>query len=452
MRHRAALVRVLLSGTVLGLAACGTSVVVRDNPASEPAAPAHAAASPSHQQDAAGEHQAASVAVHSDANDHGSEPAPMPAETHEGSRNLVPHSVGRGRERFAETAPVSNDGLTQISFAQEGEDFDPALTPDGRSVVFASTQHRNASDLFVKAINSSVVTQLTNDPADDAMPSISPDGKRVAFASNRGGNWNIYVMPLSGGKAVQITASSAHDLHPSWSPDSSKIVFCRLGEVSRRWELWVVEASNPSSGSFLGYGMLPQWSPKAGTGLAGGDRILFQLPRERGARTFGVWAVDYKDGIVGNATAIVTSTTSALINPTWSPDGRFIVYAEVPTPGGRVELGQTRPSQSDLWMIAADGSGKVRLTDGNAVALMPNWGSGNRLVFFSDRGGRGNIWTMDTGSAVASCGGQQAVHASAAPRGGQNHADATDARESGESPAEAKAAGEEVATAEEPKH
>lgn len=403
MRLSATLARLVLAGTAAGIASCGTTMVANGERASDGHVAVYASEAEMAARESTDPEIFAQQATAPQATVLGGEPMPMFAQRPETDRALVPNSAPARRERFAETGPVSTDGLTQISFAQEGEDFDPTLTPDGTQVVFASTQHRSTSDIFIKPVNGSVITQLTNDPADDSMPAVSPDARRIAFASNRAGPWNIYVMPISGGKPVQVTATAAHDLHPSWSPDGTKLVFCRLGEVSRRWELWVVDASNPSSGSFLGYGMLPQWCPKGGTGIAGGDRILFQLPRERGARTFGVWAMDFKNGATSNPTAIVTSNNSALINPTWSPDGRFIVYAEVPAPNGRVEINQSRPSQSDLWMIAADGSAKVRLTDGNAVALMPHWGVGNRLVFFSDRGGRGNVWTMDTQSATLAC-------------------------------------------------
>ncbi|MGH7242101.1 MAG: TolB family protein [Phycisphaerales bacterium] len=409
MRLSATLARLVLAGTAAGIASCGTSMVSKGERSSDGHAAVYAteaemtAAHKSGDAEVFPPQNASAQPISAQPAALGGEPIAMFAQRPETDRALVPDSAPARRERFAETGPVSTDGLTQISFAQEGEDFDPTLTPDGKQVVFASTQHRATSDIFVKPVNGSVITQLTNDPSDDSMPAVSPDAKRIAFTSNRAGPWNIYVMPMSGGKPVQITATAAHDLHPSWSPDGTKLVFCRLGEVSRRWELWMVEAANPSSGSFLGYGMLPQWCPKAGTGASGGDRILFQLPRERGARTFGVWAMDFKDGATSNPMAIVTSNNSALINPAWSPDGRFIVYAEVPAPAGRVEINQTRPTQSDLWMIAADGSAKVRLTDGNAVALMPSWGVDNRLVFFSDRGGRGNVWTMDTRSAALAC-------------------------------------------------
>jgi hypothetical protein len=85
-------------------------------------------------------------------------------------------------------------------------------------------------------------------------------------------------------------------------------------------------------------------------------------------------------------------------------------------------------------MAAVDGSARVKLTDGNAVALMPHWGANNRMVFFSDRAGRGNVWTMDVNNAVLACGGSTGVEHAAAT----NDAPAQAAAEETEQPAEQK--------------
>jgi TolB protein len=299
----------------------------------------------------------------------------------------------------------STVNVSRTTFAEEGADFDPCPTPDGTRVVFASTAHRKTADLYVKRTDGRVVTQLTNDPAEDAMPSVSPDGTRVAFASNRGGNWDIYVMPIGGGKAVRVTDDAADEIHPSWSPDGERLVFSRFGESSGRWEMWVSSVRNSGTSTFVGFGLLPRWCPVAGTGENGADQILFQQARERGGRTFGVWTLDVADGKAANATEIAGSATTALINPTWSPDGQWIVYAEIPAWEANTGRNAARPSRATsgaLWMVSARGEGRVRLTSGQGGSLSPVWGSGDRLFFVSGRTGKDNIWSLDMGPAVAS--------------------------------------------------
>jgi Tol biopolymer transport system component len=250
----------------------------------------------------------------------------------------------------------------------------------------------------MKRVNARVMTQLTNDAADDAMPTFSPDGSKIAFASNRSGNWDIYVMPVGGGKAVQLTQDGADELHPSWSPTGNELVYSRLNAGNGRWEMWTIDASSPQTTSFIGYGLFPQWCPTAGTGESGSDRIVFQLARERGSRSYGIWTIEFRDGVAGNPTEIASDSRAAFINPTWSEDGQWIVFAQADA-----HSGTDRPKTSDLWMVSAEGTGLMRLTTDEAVACQPTFGGG-RLYYVSDRTGADNVWSLDVSSAIASAG------------------------------------------------
>lgn len=298
------------------------------------------------------------------------------------------------------TESISQANLTRVSFAEEGADFDPCVSRDGSRLVYASTQHRATSDIYSKRVDSKAVTQLTTDPADDEMPAISPDGTRLAFASNRSGNWDVYVMPITGGKAVQVTDDSADEIHPSWSPDGQSIVFNRMGAASNRWEMWVAGIANPATPTFIGYGLFPRWCPVAATGENGGDLLAYQLPRERGRRSFGVWTLELADGVATNQTEIAGTSDAAFIKPAWSTDGAWIVFAEVPAPESLTWRGPSRSANGSLWMVGSNGEGKVRLTAGSGLNVSPAWAGSDRLFFVSNRSGSESVWSMNVGGAV----------------------------------------------------
>jgi len=253
--------------------------------------------------------------------------------------------------------------VRQITFATEGADFDPVTDPTGLWLAYASTRHRETSDIYIKKIGGSAVTQLTKDPANDGMPAFSPDGKTIAFASDRGGDWNVYVMDIAGGQPVQLTSDVAHDVHPSFSPDGKWIVYSTFGQQSGQWELASIEVANP-----------------------------------RGTRWFSVWTIELEDGEAQRPTEVAAAQNAASITPRFSPDGQFIVFSTVVNPDAE---SQERPTQADVWIVGADGSGRVNLTHSPFANLQPTWAADGRIYFVSNRSQDGleNIWSIQPARA-----------------------------------------------------
>lgn len=304
----------------------------------------------------------------------------------------------------------STENVRRVTSADEGADFDPAVSPCGQWLYFASTRHRPTSDIYAKRVDGTAVTLLTSDASNDVMPAVSPDGRRIAFASNRAGSYDIYVMSASGGQPVQVTSDPGQELKPTWSPDGRYLAFCRVadGRASDRWEIWVSEVNRPSNTRFLTFGLFPAWQP-------GGDKIAFQRGRERGSRYFSIWTVDFTDGDALNPTEVVTSPVAACINPTWSPDGAFIAFSTVVAPESAPGTGTVpalaarfAPTQADLWIVRADGSSRAPLTAGATANLSPAWGTGtgggDRVFFVSNRSGSDNVWSIGTQGAMVAMG------------------------------------------------
>lgn len=288
--------------------------------------------------------------------------------------------------------------MRQHSFTEIGGDSDPDIDSTGQRLVFSSTRHHAAADLYFKSVDGVAVTQLTSDPASDIQPALSPDGSRVAFASNRSGNWDIWITSVTGDPPVQVTNGDADDVHPSWSPDGRQIVYCSLprgGQV--QWELWIADASAGESKRFIGYGLFPEWSP-------GGDTIVYQRARERGGHWFGIWTLTLVNGEPRSPTEIAASVAQAMILPTWSPDGRCIAFAAtaLPSVAERPTASADAGNDFDIWIMDADGRAKVRLTDGHTSNYAPTFSSDGRVYFTSNRSGHENIWSLSpSGGSVA---------------------------------------------------
>lgn len=92
----------------------------------------------------------------------------------------------RGDRRFELVAPI--DGANR--------DVNPAISPDGRWVVFASTRDRaTGTSLWIAPLGGpeAIPRRLTADPAVDQYPVWTRDGRAIVFASTRdGGDFDLW--------------------------------------------------------------------------------------------------------------------------------------------------------------------------------------------------------------------------------------------------------------------
>jgi dipeptidyl aminopeptidase/acylaminoacyl peptidase len=96
----------------------------------------------------------------------------------------------------------------------------------------AGSQGEHALIAFEEVGDIWVVTKmhpanLTPDTAsyNDVDPAVSPDGRRIAFASDRDGDFEIYLTRVSTGEVQQVTDNAVDDRSPVWSPDGQWISY-----------------------------------------------------------------------------------------------------------------------------------------------------------------------------------------------------------------------------------
>lgn len=96
----------------------------------------------------------------------------------------------------------------------------PAISPDGKTILFCYK-----GDIWSVPSDGGTATPMTLTDSYEYMPVWSHDGKTIAFASDRAGNFDIFVMPATGGEAKRLTYNSNREIPWSFTADNSEVIF-----------------------------------------------------------------------------------------------------------------------------------------------------------------------------------------------------------------------------------
>ena len=95
----------------------------------------------------------------------------------------------------------------------------PALSPDGKSVVFQAL-----NDLWVMEIGKKP-KRLTDDSFYEVDPAWSADGRYLAYSSDKAGTEDIYVRDMVTNTERRVTSLNGAEVSAAWSPDGRTIAF-----------------------------------------------------------------------------------------------------------------------------------------------------------------------------------------------------------------------------------
>ena len=322
---------------------------------------------------------------------------------------------------------------------------DPRLSPDGSRVAYhvwtidrESNEYRGAL-WMAKLDGTEEPRRFTTGDKRDGGHSWSPDGRWLAFVSNRGGEKQqaqLYVLPAEGGEARKLTDLKESVEEIAWAPDSTRLAFTlrvrdeayeeeddrkrkprrvtrlfyKLDSVGwttdRRRHIHVVDLDGGEPRRLTDGDCedgSPTWSPD-------GKRIVFSALR--GER----WDTDllsrlYVVDADGGEPQELTSAGGSFDQPVFSPDGARIAYHFTPDDG-------TFPHNGHIGVMKADGTGATLLTTSldrqctpYPETREPLW-DGGRIVFAVEDGGNVHVYAVAADGASPPkllVGGEQAI-------------------------------------------
>lgn len=279
---------------------------------------------------------------------------------------------------FTATLEVTPAG----SYARKKRDFDsqaprramgivgPALSPDGKTIAFAAL-----GDIYVMPMGGKP-RNLTRDAAYDTDPAWSPDGSQLVYASDKGGGLlQLWLRNMETGSERQLTHLATQPITPAFSPDGKRIAFLDVDGMWRRASVAVVDVASgevrPLHASLFAPGA-PAWSPD-------GKRVAVAM--------VAPYSIKYREGTNQILTMSSTGTPAASDDkwfapvphlsidsrgwngPVWSPDGSHMatiyegMLAIFPVSAAGEPLGPARRMTSE-------------------IAYAPSWAGDSRHILY----------------------------------------------------------------------
>ncbi|MCX6050568.1 MAG: hypothetical protein NT075_36210 [Chloroflexi bacterium] len=267
----------------------------------------------------------------------------------------------------ASSTVTATDASVEVTPTETDVIADPGEKPTVGRILYSAQDTAGHSRIMVQAVAGGAATVLREDAA---QPAMRADGQRLVFRNTRTDMSGLSTVDPATGLVLRFT-EFAEDILPSWSAQGNRIAFASNRDGDRRWRVYVIWAEANSEATKLDFGQSPEWSPVQ-------DELAYSGCDTSGNRC-GIWTMS---GSGSNHAPLTTVQSDD--RPTWSPDGRFVVF-----------MSNGRDGNPEIYRVEVSTGQVVRLTDNPAIDGLPTISpDGQSVAFVSNRDGAWKLWTV----------------------------------------------------------
>ena len=283
----------------------------------------------------------------------------------DGSQIVFRRSLGERRSAGLFVSNADGTGEREIAWIKHPDGiWDPAWSPDGKTIVFASGNPSGGTKMYVAHVPSEggAITPVSTQrwrwigrmawlPGSSGLVMVASDSAAAPY--------QVWQLDYPSGEARKITNDSLIYNNLSLSADGNTLVAMQRQLNSKIWSVPADDASRAKEVTFGmgGFGLKLSWTPD---GKIVYDSSVNNTP------SISIMEADGSNpkNLMGDMTGRARPGASSV-----SPDGRYIVYSS--------DMTGTR----HIWRMNIDGSNPVQLTDG-AADEHPTCSPDGKWVFY----------------------------------------------------------------------
>ena len=281
---------------------------------------------------------------------------------------------------------INADGTNQHMLTEGTfDDREPIFSHDGSKIAFSSDRGDplgSNNNIWVMDVKSGALTQLTTNPAEDVMPAWSADDKEVIFTSSRDTYKTLWAVNVETKAERKIADSDGNIAAASMGPDGQLVYESSVGNDSQ-----LNYNGKSISGNEVVFPFRPSWVSK--------NEFFYVADGKIKRRTLGGGVKDVPFSVTLEITPPRDTYVRAkrdfdsqaprkalgIMRPVLSPDAKQIAFSAL----------------GDLWLVPVTGGKPQNLTNDPSYDLDPTWSpDGRYLAWSTDRaGGLLQIWIRD---------------------------------------------------------